>query len=760
MAAPFPFITQVQSPGRNPAVTLDILEQEISARPLPDMKALMEPRSAVVVGMSSKPGSPSWMAVDNLVKNGFAGDIHLVGRSAGTIDGRPCVASIDEIPEGVDLAILLVAADAVLDSIKACIRRKVKSAICFASGFAEMGEEGRIAQAEIGRVAAKGGLALLGPNTVGYFNHVNPLAVSLVQTSKLAPLKADAGPAIGIIAQSGGVGTHVTGCLIARNVPVSYVITTGNEACIGLSDIVRFYAGDEHTGTIAIYVEQIRHPQELLDAAALARAKGKRIVMLHPGRSAKAQAAAASHTGAMAGNHAAMRTIAAAAGILVVETIEELVDIAELLLRYPDPVSGGLGIVTASGAICSLAEDYCDALGLDVPALGDEGVRALADILPSFLLPKNPLDVGAAAVFNPDILRRGVRELLADPAIGCVLVSLPFERPDCDLNWMEAVTAAASESRKPLIYVIHDEGLPVRAEVLGIAERRRTILLRSPERAIRALDTLMAYYKNLLNGSARFSAPQLPPLPSLGKGAQPEWLGKHLLSCLDIAVPRGALVKTAEQAVTAAREIGYPVVMKAQAAKLAHKSEAGGVLLNIAEDEAACAAFAELYENVERYSPGMVLDGVLVEEMGAPGVELLVGARRDPSWGPVVMVGMGGIWVELLHDVRLLPPALSLDRIIAELEKLKGAALFKGFRGKPPVDLAAVAHVVSQVSALMAERPEIVEIDVNPLMAYPTGALALDALIVTEEENGPTGSTGQDAPSSCPASRDQRGNPT
>ncbi len=703
-----------------------------------NIEALLRPASVAIIGVSSRAGSPGQVVLHNLLANGYNGAVHLVGRGGGEIAGLSVLSDVADLPEGVDLAILVLPADAVRSTIDQLVARKVRSAVCFASGFAEMGEAGRQAQHAIGEAASAGGLALVGPNTVGYFNYVDGFHVMLVELTPDPPLPVDAGPALAVVAQSGGIGAHLAGSLQSRAVPISYVMTTGNEAQMGLADFISYFANDSRTGGIIVYAEQIGDPQAFLAGARAARQAGKPVVLMHPGKSDLAKHAASSHTGALAGDHAVMRIAAESAGVLVVDTLEELIDVGQLLLRYPEPPAGGLGILTGSGAICGITLDYVGPLGMHVPPLSESQVEALRPQLPDYTPPRNPLDLGTLVGWKPELMGAGAAALLADSAIGSLLVSFPMADPGMSITWMKSFVDATRHSAKPSIYVIHNEDKPLAPGLVEIIEAEGVIVMRSPERAMRALARLAQYSRDraaAMDAGAPSAAMALDALPELGRGTQPEWLGKQVLANLGIAVPRGALAETVDRAVEIAGEIGYPVVMKAQAASLAHKSEAGGVLLRIADAAAVRTAWATLHDNIARAEPGLSLDGVLVEAMGERGLELVVGARRDPQWGPIIMVGLGGIWVEALGDVRLIPPGLPAAAICHELRSLKAAKLLDGFRGSPPVDVAAVAAVVQKIGDLMVARSDIVEIDVNPLMVYAQGkgALALDALIVTED---------------------------
>jgi acyl-CoA synthetase (NDP forming) len=694
----------------------------------------MRPRSVAIVGMSAKPGSAGRIVLELLKNNEFEGPVHLVGRGGADIDGRKVLASIDELPQNVDLAIFTLPAAAVREAVEGCVRRSVKAAIVFASGFAEVGDDGTAEQDRIGEIARAGGLALVGPNCLGLMNFVDGFAAVFFSPQPIPRLPAGTRGAVAIVAQSGGLGSHLQSGLNARGVPVSCWISTGNEAGLGLADFIQYLLDDPVTQIIALYAEDIRRPQEFIDIAGEALRRGKPIVMMHPGRGARAKEAARSHTGALAGDHAVMRTLVEHAGVVVVDTLDELLDVSEILARFPKPSKGDLGILTFSGAFCGIAHDFCEDIGVRVPPLSPATKDYLTPLLPEFLPPKNPLDLGTQTIWQPDLLQTCVEALLRDPAIGGLAISIPGTSPRHSVIYVEGIVAATKTSSKPVALAILGDGSPLSPEFMAVVQKHNVVLSRSSDRTLRAMGKVIGYG----NRNSRLAERKATPvgsvsIPPLGRGTQPEWLGKQVLAALGLKVPAGELAHSAEAAVEIAGRVGYPVAMKAQAAKLAHKTEAGGVALKVADADAVRRTWAALHANVERAQPGLKLDGVLVETMSPPGLELVVGARRDPRWGPVLMLGLGGIWVEALGDVRLMPADLTEDEIIAELGKLKTAKLLYGFRNSPPVDIQAVAAAAAALGRLMRARPEIAEIDINPLMVHAAGhgATALDALIMT-----------------------------
>ena len=695
------------------------------------VEPFLRPRSVAIIGVSSRPGSAGMNAYTNFKLNEYSGEVHLVGRSGGEIDGRTVLTDIDELPEGVDLAIFTLPAAGVHDAMRACARRGVRAVAIFASGFAEVGQ--RDAQNELASIAREGGIALLGPNCLGYTNLLNGVHAAFVATTKIVRTPDNDDPKVAIISASGGLMSHIRQALEQRGIPAAYTISTGNEAGVGLPDFIRYFADDPRTSMIVIYVEEVREPAQFLAAAAHARAKGKPVVMMHPGRTNHAREAVTSHTGALAGDHAVMRTLVSRAGIMMVDKLDDLIDTAEILARYPTPTPHGPGILTFSGAYCAIAHDFCDEIGLKLPPLSDDAERTLRAALPSFATPRNPLDLTTQPVWQPELMRTGASALLDDPKIGALLISIPLSNPIIGVKYLEhTLEAAAKQPAKPMIFSALGEGSPLSEQFRDIARKNKAIVSRSADRSLRALGHYVDYGKVLARNKDVRPIQPISGLPVFSPGPQPEWFGKQVLRSIGIGIPEGALARTVEQAADIAQKIGYPVAMKAQAAMLSHKTEAGGVLLAIADEAALRAGWQTLHDNVARYQADLVPDGILVETMAAKGIEMLVGAKRDPRWGPVVVVGMGGILVEAIGDVRLLPADLTEVAVIEEIMQLKASKLLQGFRGAPPADAPAVAAAVAKIGDLILTTPAINEIDVNPLIVRQTGqgVTALDALIV------------------------------
>lgn len=695
---------------------------------------LLNPRSIVIVGASSDQRSLGSFVLGNLARFGYSGEVHLVSRSSSEINGRACLQTVDELPEGVDLAVLAIPESGVLDAIRQLAARRTAAAVLFASGYAEAGEEGQARQQELAAVARSAGILLVGPNCMGFTNFTNQVPVTF---EPIGRYEGTGGPGVCVLAQSGAMAAVLRDAFIGRGLPLSAIFSTGNEASVGVEDVLAHYIADPDTRLIVVYVEQIRKPRSFLQLAARAREAGKPIVLLMPGRSARARAAAQSHTGAMAGDHATATVLLQREAVAVVDTLDELIDTATILTRYPAPTAGGVAFMTGSGAMKNLALDFADAIGLELPALTEPTVRQLAGMLPGYAVAENPLDYTTVGVRQPGLIGEIFDTMSTDPAIGGIVVSIPAGPAMAQRDKADHIVPVMRRAGKPAVLVINGDGGPLEPFFVDAIRAAGVPFFRSPDRALRALRCVTAYSEALQRARRATNATGalLPiPRPVPPSGVFPEYQGKAWLAHAGLAVPKGAMACSADEAARVARDIGYPVVIKAQASELPHKSDAGGVIVALADETALRVGWRRLHENLAKFRPDLQLDGVLVEVMAPRGLELVVGAKRDPEWGPVVLVGLGGIWIEALKDVRLIPADMAKDDIVVELGRLKAAAVLQGVRGATAVDVPAIAGVVALIGAQMRANPQILEIDVNPLVAYALGSaqpvLAVDALVV------------------------------
>ncbi|PTR05646.1 MULTISPECIES: acetate--CoA ligase family protein [unclassified Novosphingobium] len=691
----------------------------------------LRPQSVAVVGASDKPGALGATLLSNLDRNGYAGAIYPVNPKRSEIGGRPCYASVDALPEGVDVAVLAIPRVGVLDAVRSLVARKAGGVVIFSAGFAEGGEEGLAEQREIARLAAEAGMVVEGPNCLGLVNYVDRIPLTFVETDAVPPAGRRA---VGIVSQSGAMAAVLGTMLLARECGVSYSVSTGNEAASGVEDYVDWLVDDPDTHAIAMIVEQFRKPQRFLAAARRARAAGKPVVLLHPGKSSAARESAATHTGAMAGDYKLMRAMVARAGVIFAETLEELGDIAEIAALCPIAPSGKAAVLGESGAFKALTLDLAEELGLELAALHDEDSPELRAALPPFVPVSNPLDITAQGLSEPAIYTRTLDALLADDRVGTVLAGIiQAEAITCAIKFPAILAAVEGKTlSKPLIFAGLDEGAQVPAERIAALRAAGVPWFPTTERALRAITRLTHW-------SARdLTATDAPALPVAGladvSGVIPEYKAKQLLGPAGVAFPKGQFAATPDDAVAAADAVGYPVAMKAQAAALGHKSDAGGVILNLADGAAVRAAWTRMFANVAAYDAAITLDGVLIEAMGKRGVEMIVGAKNDPEWGPVVLAGFGGVTAEILQDVRLLTADLTQEAVEAELMQLKSAALLAGYRGSPALDVPALAALIVKVGQVLRAEPSIREIDLNPVILHPQGegVVALDALMLVD----------------------------
>jgi acetate---CoA ligase (ADP-forming) len=699
----------------------------------PALDCLLRPRSVAIIGASETPGSLGEGVLSNLEQANFTGPLYLINPKRRQVRGHACLPAIDELPEDVDCAVLAIPGQAVPAAAASCARRGVHSLIIFSSGFAENGQEGRDAQKQLSELARSHGMIIEGPNCLGLVNHVDRIPLTFVRTRAQKPSR----PGVAILSQSGALAAVFGVSLRHHGIQISYSISTGNEAALNAEDILEHLLPDKHTRVFAMIVEQFRRPRRFLSIAKQARALGKFIVLLHPGKSAAARSSATTHTGAMAGQYDVMRTIVTQAGVLVVDTMEELNDVCQLLIHRPILPRGGAAVVAESGAFRALALDLCEIIGLDLPAFSASTAEALRNALPPFILPSNPLDLTAHALVDPSLYGRTLTPILTDHCIGSVVLAIILtDEPTCDLKFPPIVAALRNlRTDKPILFAAMDEGAPLQPTYIDQLRNLGVPFFPSPERALRALARATHF------SAVPAAVISEPPTPAearitLVDGISPEYRSKALLAEYGIPVPEGSLARSRDEAFSIAAEIGFPIALKAQSAELAHKSDAGGVFLNIGSPDALMTAWKRLEQNLASSLPSLKLDGVLVERMAGPGLELLVGVRNDPEWGPVLLVGSGGVLAEATRDIQLVAPDCSTASIIATFDKLRCARRLRGFPGSSPRDVEAAARIVAMLGAIVRNCPAIREIEINPLLLYAegSGAIAIDALMVVRSE--------------------------
>ena len=686
---------------------------------------LVRPRSVAVVGASDDPTRIGGRPIAYMKAQGFQGSVWPVNPRRERVQGLPAFASVSALPEAPDAAIVAVPVEAALEAVEELGRKGCKGVIAFTAGFAEVDEAGARAQAALVDRARAHGMRLLGPNCLGLFNAglgYFPIFSSSFENGWPLPGR------IGIASQSGAFGTHLFAVARDRGLGTPVLVTTGNEAEVALGDVIGWMAQAPEIDVIAAYAEGIRESERFLAALDLARRNRKPVVMMKVGRSALGAHAAKSHTASIAGDDAVTQAVLEEFGVHRARTTEELLDVAYAATRRVYPTGNTLGVVTISGGAGVLISDAAEAVGLPMPPMPEQAQARLKALVP-FSAPRNPVDCTAQAFNDMGLIGKFASSMVEDGGYRSVLAFF---------TQLGASPSVAPALRAQLKAVMDRH--PDRVWVLSIVapeERIREyeadgfLVFEDATRAVVALHA-MGKFGEAFAAAGQAAAPMELPRVALPGAAPSEAAAKRLLAEAGVpAVPEHACADTMA-AVAAADRIGYPVVLKILSPDILHKSEIGGVLLGVQDADAVREGFATLLERARQHAPEARLEGVLVAKQIAGAVEMALGIARDPVFGPVAMVGLGGIFIEILKDVafRRCPfDAAEAERMV---RSLKGAPLLLGARGRPKADVAALAQALSRLSAFAAAAgPRLASVDVNPMLVLPEGqgCYAADAVI-------------------------------
>ncbi len=683
-----------------------------------DLRAILRPRSVAVIGASSRRGTIGAEITRNLVMHGFQGPVYPVRPDARSVQSIRAYADVRDIPDPVDLAVIVVRTDLVLDIARACVEKGVRGIVVITAGFKEAGPEGVALERELTALCRTHDIALVGPNCLGVVS-TDP---DTLLDATFAPTFPPAGN-VAVASQSGALGVAMLDYARELNIGVSDFVSMGNKADVSGNDLIAWWADDPRTRVILLYLESFGNP---LRFAALAREVGrsKPIVAVKSGRSRRGLVAASSHTGSLAGAEAAVKALVEESGVIRVDTVEELFDMAAFLAHQPVPRGNRVAIVTNAGGPGIMATDAAEAWGLDLPDLPDDLRRALAAFLPATASTRNPIDMIASA--TPEHFRKAVALLLEADEIDAVIVLFVPPIVTDPRAVGEAIAAAAAGTDKPVLSCFMGRhGVP---EGLSSLQAANIPSYAFPESAVRVLARAARY------GDWRQREPGHPVQPTgmdldrcaaVVRDAAPGWLppaqSGQLLAALGVRAPDGGVARSAGQAAQLARALGFPVVVKLVSDDISHKSEVGGVKVDLRNETDVFRAWEQIASALEATGQRQAMTGVLVQPMVEGGVEVLVGMTRDPVYGPLVAFGLGGVQVELIGDVRFRIPPLT-DRAAAELVRsVSGFRLLDGFRGAPSADIAAIEDLLVRIGALALACPRIAELDLNPVMALPQG---------------------------------------
>jgi acyl-CoA synthetase (NDP forming) len=694
------------------------------------LSSLFRPRGVALVGASDK-SNFSLLAYRNLVDFGLGDRTYLVNRRGATTHGRPSVTSCTRVGEPIDMAYLMVPQAAMLAALDDAAEAGIRNACVLSAGYAEAGDAGHAAQAELVAHAASLGMVLLGPNHLGFANFTYGVPVC-----SLPDLPRQSGP-VALLSQSGASSAAMLGFAAMANVGLSYLVTLGNEAMITAGHVLDFLVDDPGTRAVAVFMETVREPAVFRRAARRAAAAGKAVVVLKAGSSALSARTAAAHTGALVGDDRVISSVFADLGVIRVDSIEDMLitaGAAAALGRLDRP---GIGIVSISGGACDIVADRAEDFGAALPELAAPTCDALAGILPAYATVQNPLDLTGAAVIDPTIFTRAIEVMSADPSIGVVGVinTLPWTdpgRPYYGQVLVDAIGAGMQAASCPTAY-INQVMQPVTDYTRTSMEHGQvSYVLPGLRQAVAALRNVAWWSDVTRTASAGAGAAASVPVPAPGerRGHWPEDAARRLLSDAGIPVGPAGLVSSADEAVKAAAGIGAPLAVKIVSADIPHKSDIGGVRLNVPPDESAVReAYRAVTAAAAAAGHGTIAD-VLISPMRTGGTELLVGAVRDSVWGPMLAVAVGGIFVEVLQDSALAPLPVTPAQARRMLGTLRGRALLDGARGGEPADLAALSAVIARIGDLAAALGDDLEsLEVNPLWVDGATIEALDAAV-------------------------------
>jgi acyl-CoA synthetase (NDP forming) len=707
----------------------------------PELARLFSPHSVAVIGAAPAGQGIRGRALEVMRLHDFAGRIYPVSRSHAEVQGLKAYRSVAELPEAPDLAVLVIPAAHVPDELERCGKAGVPAAVVISSGFAEeSGEAGRAGQNRLREIAARHGMALLGPNSEGFANLAAKLCVTFspaVADNSIPLRPPSSNGRIAVVAQSGGMGFAFFDRGRPKGLAFSHIVTTGNEACLEVLDVVEHLVDTDAADAFILLLEDVKTAMTFRRAATKARSARKPIVAIKIGQSDAGVRAARSHTAALAGSHAAFAAVARRLGIIEASEIDEALDVVQALLAWRDrPLRGRrMAICTASGGGGGWLADACAAEGLEVPVLDPAARAAIDKHLPSYGSSENPIDGTAQAIRQ--IGYHGMATLAAKAAsIDGVLVVMSGRATQHIEHESDDLARLARETEKPIVLWSYTLPTPRSREVLTGTGLPLVTNLRHAARAMRALADWSEWRpagepRAEIDDGARAAVTKLLPR---AEETVPEHRARALLARYGIGGHPGALATSVEAAAVEARKVGVPVALKVQSSDVPHKTEAGAIALNLVGDKDVRTAAERILASVRRHVPDARIDGLLVQPMAAPGIEMLVGVSRDERLGPMVAVGLGGIHVEALKDVALLPAPFGAREARAAIATLRGAPLLAGVRGAGPADVNALAELLVRLGVFAADHADrIAEVDLNPVIVHPAGrGLTLaDALIVT-----------------------------
>lgn len=690
------------------------------------LSAVFEPNAIAVYGASSDPNKIGGRPLRYLKELGFNGSLYAINPARESVQGVRSFPSATAIDGELDLAVIAVPAESVLGALQDCVRKGVKGAVVLSSGFSEIGSKGAQMQAEITALAGASGMRILGPNCLGFVNGVRGISVTFSPSRELRWPQLGS---IGFVTQSGAFGSHSAAVCCNRGLGLGMWITTGNEADIDIADCIFFLAGDSHTTVIAGYIEGCRDAPKLAAALDHARLNGKQVILLKAGTSDAGVAAVASHTAVLAGRDELFDAFLRQHGVIRARSVDDLLDTAYACAPGIRPASPRTAIISTSGGVGVIMADAAIEAGLRVDPLPTEVQDKIRAMLP-YAGTRNPIDTTAQMVNDITLVSKCFEYVIAGSATDIIVTHLSFIGYDIAL--MDELSGPLFALRRK-----HPEKLFVLSMLCSENIRRcyeaaGFLVFEDPTRAVQAAvkcNTAAAFAREAF---ARVDVANTGVMPTMKSGPATEHEAKQVLRAAGIPVPAEAVVDSAEAAVAKARSIGFPVVLKVVARDIPHKTEVGGVLLNLSTPEAVAAGYHELHARVGAAAPHAHIEGILVGRQIVGGIETIAGILNDPVLGPFVMLGLGGIFTEVFNDVVFRRAPFGIEQAGKMIRELRSFSVLDGARGQPRADLAALADVLCRLSRLAAANVGTIQsMDINPLIACPEGVYAVDAMVVS-----------------------------
>ncbi len=687
-------------------------------------ECFLRPKSVAVIGASTRTGPESFNILEVMKAKGCRVEIYPVNPKAGEILGFKAYPSILDISAEIDLAIIATGRQAVPDLVRQCVQKPVKGIVIVTQGFADADAEGRKMQELVIELVNGTGIRVIGPNTLGVVNNFDNFLTAFVNV----PLKCSP---VGLICQS---GMFINGQADIFG-GLGYAVDIGNAADVGFNEVLEFYGREERIEVISLHMEGIRGGRRFMDLSREIAVK-KPVIVYKTGRTEEGAHAASSHSGSLAGEDHVYEAAFRQAGVVRAETFDELKDFTRTFVKFKSVPGNRVAVITFTGGGGIALLDAMDRCGLVPARLSPETTMEIKKIFPDWLEVSNPIDLW------PSVMKYGyertylpvIRRLLDDPGVDMlVCISASHSVPDEGTAYVEKFLLEAARKRPDKPVALWNFGSSRHLMASHVEDRGPVAVYSSPERLARSLGVLYRYYHHTFGKQG--STPQIKISPA-GTGLLPgggALLGAEAMEVLGgagIPTVRGRLAGSLEEALEAAREIGYPVAMKVVSRQIVHKTETGGIRLDIRDRDGLKEAYRSMLDEVGRKCPGAVVEGVLIQEYAAGGVELILGSKRDHEFGPVLVFGLGGIYTEILKEVSFRIAPVTGSEALEMIRETKAYEILTGARGREGADLEALLRAIVNLSHLAAGRPEISEIDINPLLAAPGGVLALDARII------------------------------